>query len=147
MELVIIQFENVGRKCLMPLILNFANHQKRVEEDKIVNEIIKYLEKTDGVANVIKRGGGIDEYKNLNEAFNKVLDIKEVDHQQVRYLKIREKEFSEKQEFKYLDETYYLKVTYRDITSMPVRVINDKTSPEFIGDIPLPVVVIEKYSD
>lgn len=139
MELILIRFNYYDKRHLLPLILNFSELPKRYQENKIVAEIVNSLENTDGIEKVEILGGGIDEYAELSKVVDDI--IGEV-NQKVQFVNFYKKDYSDESDIDY-ENFGFRNIKYKHAFSFAVKVLSDSSSPNFIGDFSLPIILMD----
>lgn len=140
MELFIIKFFHDERKCYLPIIVNFSDLPKRVEENKILETLVENLKKADGISEVKFICGGIDTYEELSKVFDEIMGG--VDNHKVKYLNFYLRTVSDSSSTNY-NEYNYRSLKYKQVLSLPVKVLQDDSIVEEFGGYPLPIILIE----
>lgn len=138
MELIIIKFIFLEKRCYLPQILNSSHIFKRNKENELIKVIVENLEKTDGVTKVQVIPGGIDSEEELSKVFLNFMT--ENENQEIKYLDFYEKTFNDSSD---KDYPYYVNIKYKEFISLPVKVINDEKDILEFGSFPLPIILID----
>jgi hypothetical protein len=138
MELIIIKFLFLDKRCYLPQILNSSNIFKRGKENELIKLIVENLEKTNGVTNVQVIPGGIASKEELSEVIQSFMT--ENENQEIKYLDFYKREFNDVTNDNY---PHFVNVKYKGFLSLPVKVINDENDLLEFGSLPLPIILIE----
>lgn len=138
MELIIIKFLFLDKRCYLPQILNSSNIFKRGKENELIKLIVENLEKTNGVTSVQVIPGGIASEEELSEVIQGFMIKNE--NQEIKYLDFYKREFND---FTNDNYPHFINVKYKGFLSLPVKVINDKNDLLEFGSLPLPIILIE----
>jgi hypothetical protein len=138
MELIIIKFLFLDKRCYLPQILNSSLTFNRIKENELIKLIVENLEKTDGVTKVQVIPGGINSEDELSKVFLSFMT--EDENQEIKYLDFYKREFNDVSNENY---PYFVNIKYKEFISLPVKVINDENDLLEFGSLPLPIVLIE----
>ncbi|MFZ4680074.1 MAG: hypothetical protein ACOYLP_07900 [Flavobacterium sp.] len=140
MEIFIIKFSHYERKCYLPIIVNFSDIPKRIEENKILKNLVENLKKANGISQVTFISGGIDTFEELSKVFDTIMGG--VDNHKIKYLNFYERTVSDSSLINY-DKFNYQQIKYKQVLSIPVKVLEDNSVVEEFGSYPLPIILIE----